>query len=145
MLHRYVKMGNIMKKILIITAFATLSACSAEKPAEEAAPATETVEAATETVAADGGPSSGMFKVTDADGKVTMEELRADGTYTATSEGEEPKTGKWEQKSPESFCSTPDEEDGKQKCYAETVGEDGVWTSTDPDDGTVSTIERVVG
>ncbi|GAA4641563.1 hypothetical protein GCM10023115_00720 [Pontixanthobacter gangjinensis] len=133
-----------MKKILIIAAVASLAACSAEKKADETATPAETVEVATETTAADGGPSIGTFKVTDAEGKVSIEELRADGTYTSTSEGEEPKTGKWEQKSPESFCSTPDAEESKQTCYAETVGEDGVWTSTDPDDGSVSTVERVV-
>ena len=132
-----------MKKILIITAVASLAACSAEKTTDEAAAPTEAVEAAAETTAADGGASTGTFKVTDADGKVSMEEIRADGTYTATTEGEEPKTGKWEQKAPESFCTTPDEEGAKQKCYAEAVDDKGVWTSTDPDDGTVSTIERV--
>ena len=133
-----------MKKIMIVAAVASLAACSPAETTDETATPTETAEVAVATTAADGGPSVGMYKVTAADGKVSMEDIRADGTYTSTSEGEEPKTGKWEQKAPESFCSTPDEEGAVQKCYAEAVDEKGVWTSTDPDDGEVSTIERVV-
>lgn len=133
-----------MKKFLLVSVFAGLAACSPAETTDEAAAPTEVVDAVTETTAADGGPSIGTFKVTAADGKVSMEDVRADGTYTSTTEGEEPETGIWEQKAPESFCSTPDKEGAVQKCYAEVVDESGVWTSTDPDDGEVSTIERVV-
>lgn len=132
-----------MKKILIAAACASLAACSPADTAEEAAAPAETAEVAAEVTAADGGPPFGMFKVTDADGKVSMEDVRADGTYTSTTEGEEPKTGKWEQPSSNSYCATPDEEGAVQKCYAEAVDEKGVWTSTNPDDGKVSIVERV--
>ncbi len=133
-----------MKKILIAAACASLAACSPSDTAEEAAAPADTAEVAAEVTAADGGPPFGMYKVTSADGKVSMEDIRADGTYVSTSEGEEPKTGKWEQKAPDSFCATPDEEGAVQKCYAESVDENGVWTSVDPDDGKASTVERVV-
>jgi hypothetical protein len=133
-----------MKKILLLSAVTALAACSPAETTDEVAASTEATEVVAELTAADGGPSIGMFKVTSADGSVAMEEIRADGTYTAMTDGEEPETGKWEQKSPESFCSTPDVEGAVQKCYAETIDETGVWTSADPDDGEVSTIERVV-
>ncbi len=132
-----------MKKILIAAACASLAACSPAETTDEAAAPAETAEVVAESTAADGGPSYGMFKVTQADGTVSMEDVREDGTYTTTSEGQEPRTGKWEQASPDSFCSTADTEGAVQKCYTETVDENGVWTSTDPDDGKVSTIERV--
>ena len=131
-----------MKKILVLSALAGLAACSPAETTTEAEAPTEVVEAPVATTAADGGPSTGAFKITDADGKVTMEEIRADGTYTSTTEGEAAKTGRWEQKSPESYCTTEDEEGAVQKCHTETIDENGVWTSTDPD-GEVVTVERV--
>jgi hypothetical protein len=132
-----------MKRILIAAACASLAACSPAETTDEAAAPAETAEVATEVTAADGGPPYGMFKVTQADGTVSMEEVREDGTYTSKVEGEEPTTGKWQQTTSDAYCTTSDEEGAVEKCYAETVDEKGIWTSTDPDDGKVSTIERV--
>ena len=132
-----------MKNIMLVSALTALAACSPAETTDEAVAPTETAAPVTEMTAADGGPSTGAFKITAADGKVTMEDIRADGTYTATTEGEEPKTGTWEQKSPDSFCTTTDEDKAPQKCFAEKVDESGVWTSVDPDDGEISTVERV--
>ncbi|MDZ4306627.1 hypothetical protein [Allopontixanthobacter sp.] len=131
-----------MRKILMLSAIAVLAACSPAETTDEAEAPAEVVEAPVAVTAADGGPSAGTYKITSADGKVTMEEVRADGTYTSTTEGEAPKTGTWEQKSPETYCTTEDAEGAVQKCHTETVGEDGVWTSTDPE-GEVVTVERV--
>ena len=131
-----------MKKIVLVAVLATLTACS--KP--EAAPTEAATEAAAatpaaENIAADGKPSVGKFKVTSHDGKVYMEEDKADGTYVGTSDGKVVDTGKWEQKDRGTFCFTKDTKDAKQECNAEKV-EAGKWTTTNAK-GEVSTVERV--
>lgn len=130
-----------MKKIIAVAVLATLAACNQSEPAPEPE-ATE--EAAPATTAADGGPSFGLFKVTAADGSVMMSDVREDGTYEETLADGTKETGRWEQKSPEIWCATPDTEGAKQTCYEEHVDANGVYTSKDPATGEVSTVERVV-
>ncbi len=96
----------------------------------------------TQALAADGQPAIGNYKVTTSEGEVIMEEVRADGTYVGTANGEVVETGRWEQKSPEQYCYTNDEEGAVKQCNTEEVDENGVWTSRDPE-GNVSTVERV--
>ncbi|WP_324828169.1 hypothetical protein [Qipengyuania zhejiangensis] len=132
-----------MRKFVIAAAVVALAACS-QAEQEPVAEATET--AAVETVAlvaADGNPSTGTFKVIDAEGKFFTQEVREDGTYTNMTEGEADQTGTWEQKSPAVFCTTKDEEGAEQECSDETIGDDGVWTSVDQKTGESHTIERV--
>ena len=133
-----------MKKIAFVVGLTTImAACSA--PAEEAATDTAPTEEAAmvaATTAADGGPSTGTFMVTNAAGEVSTEVLSADGTYTSTEADGTVSTGVWEQRSPNEFCTQPSDEE-VMKCYTETIDEAGVWTSVDPDDGEVSIIERV--
>ena len=136
-----------MKKIVLVAALATLAACS--KPdAAPAADATEQAAAiaapAAATVAADGKPSVGTYKITTADGKVYTEEDKADGTYVEMLDGKVTETGKWVQKSPELFCTTKDEVGAKERCGTEKVDDKGVWTSVNPDGKTV-TVVRVTG
>ncbi len=136
-----------MKKIVLVAALATLAACS--KPdAAPVADATEQAAAiaapAAATVAADGKPSVGTYKITTADGKVYTEEDKADGTYVEMLDGKVTETGKWVQKSPELFCTTKDEAGAKERCGTEKVDEKGVWTSVNPDGKTV-TVVRVTG
>ena len=134
-----------MKHLVLVAALAAVSACSeAPAPAEPAAVEEPAEAAPATTLAADGGPSTGMFKITLADGKVYTEEVRPDGTYTSTSPDGEIETGKWVQKSPNEYCTTKDEEGATEVCHKETVGEDGVWTSVDPD-GETGTVERIEG
>lgn len=133
-----------MKRIMLVAALAAVTACSQSEPAPEpteeaAAPAPE---AEAELLAADGQPATGTYKVTTADGEVVMEEVRADGTYVATIDGEVVETGSWVQKSPEQYCYTTDEEGATEQCNAEAIDANGVWTSTDPE-GNVATVERV--
>ena len=135
-----------MKRIIAMAAFAAVAACSQPAPAPEAteeAAAEPAVAAAAETVAADGKSSTGTFKVTTADGKVFMEEVKPDGTYVQTQDGKVVETGKWVQKSPSQYCYTKDEEGAKEECNTEQVDAKGVWTSVDPE-GKTATVERVV-
>ena len=136
-----------MKKIVLVATLATLAACS--KP--DAAPVADATEQAAaiaapagQTVAADGKPSVGTYKVTTADGKVFMEEDKADGTYVQTQDGKVTETGKWVQKAPETFCTTKDEAGAKERCGTEKVDDKGVWTSVNPD-GKTATVVRVTG
>ena len=135
-----------MKKLMIFAALASVTACS--KPSS--APSEGATEAATEAaaaapaaanIAADGKSSVGKFKVTSHDGKVYMEEDKADGTYVGMMDGKVVETGKWEQKDPGTFCFTKDAKDAKQECNAEKV-EGGKWTTTNAK-GEVSIVERV--
>lgn len=135
-----------MKNIALVAALATLAACQQQ----EAAPAgpqaaQETVAAAPAAVslAADGKPSYGTFKITRADGTIFTDEVRPDGTYLTTMPDGKTETGRWEQKNPSTFCVTEDKEGAKQKCYQEQVDDKGVYTSKDPETGDVSTVVRV--
>ena len=133
-----------MKKLVLVAALATLAACSKQDAAPpEVSTEAAAVPAATPaaTVAADGKPSVGKFKITSHDGKIYMEEDKADGTYVTALDGKVMDTGKWEQKAQGTFCFTKDAKDAKQECNAEKV-EGGKWTTTNAK-GQVSTVERV--
>ena len=132
-----------MKRIALLAAIVAISACSKPAPAPEA-DATATAEASAAVaanIAADGKSSVGKFKITTHDGKVIMEEDKADGTYIDTIDGKVVETGKWEQKDPNTFCFTKDEKDAKQACNEEKV-ENGVWTTKNAK-GEVSRVERI--
>ena len=134
-----------MKKFILLAAVAALAACSKPAPAPEAV-TSETAAATTAaaaSVAADGKPSVGKFKITDKDGKVYMEEDKADGTYVGTVDGKVVETGRWSQANPNTFCYTKDEKDSKEVCNEEAVT-NGVWTSRNAK-GEVSTVERIEG
>lgn len=132
-----------MKKIILVAGIATLAACSQPDTPTEAEPTEEAAQTA-ENIAADGLPSVGMYKVTHPDGSVTMADVREDGTYVSTdADGNVIETGKWEQKSPELYCETSDEEGAAQICYEESIDENGVYISKNPVTGETSTVERV--
>lgn len=135
-----------MRKIILVAALATLAACNDREAAPAAEAETEaTTEVATapaEVMAADGKSPVGMYKITTADGKVIMDELKADGTYSDTIDGKVVETGRWVQKTPETFCYTKDGEGAKEVCNTEKVDAAGVWTSTNPE-GKTATVERV--
>jgi hypothetical protein len=132
-----------MKQIMLIAALCTVGACS-EREFETAPEASEVAAApeVTEPLAADGQQAVGNYKITTSEGEVLMEELRADGTYTATIDGRVVETGNWVQKSPELYCYTKDEEGATEQCNTESIDEEGVWTSRDAE-GNVATVERI--
>ncbi len=139
-----------MKRWMFIAGMAVLAGCSQAEDSQPAPEATETT--APEPVAAmaaDGMAAPGTYRVTTQDGSVFTEEVKPDGTYVQSdADGKVVETGTWEQKSPEEYCYTVDaayREEGAptgQQCNSETIGEDGVWTSTNPQ-GETATVERV--
>ncbi len=135
-----------MKRIMFFAALAAVAACSEAdtptEPTEDVAMPEAQALPETQALAADGQPAAGNYKVTTSEGVVIMEELRADGTYVGTVDGEVVETGTWVQKSPEQYCYTEDEEGATEQCNTEGVDENGVWTSTDPE-GNVATVERI--
>jgi hypothetical protein len=96
------------------------------------------------SLAADGKPSAGNYRATDAEGDMLYEELRPDGTYRFTTRnGVTLEEGRWEQKSPALLCFTANRETADEVCYREEIGPDGVWRSTDPNTGAISEIVRL--
>lgn len=138
-----------MKKTASLIALAAaIAACSpadrepAAEPTEAATPEPATAETSA-SLAADGQPAHGNYKITRKDGTVIMSEVRPDGTYTDTIDGEVVETGRWEQPSPDVYCYTSDEEGAAQVCNDEAVDANGVWTSTNRETGEAATVERV--
>jgi hypothetical protein len=138
--------GKSMKVLALVSAMAVMAACS---PAQTDAPAEAEVTSVdeqgigqSETTAADGGPSYGSFALTEPDGSVTTETIRPDGTFTMTMADGSVRTGIWEQKSPEEFC-TQDEGSETMMCFDERIDADGNWISVSQADGSVSTVERL--
>lgn len=136
-----------MKRIVFVALLASVAACSQPAPAPEATAEATTAEAppATtgESLAADGKPSVGKYRVTRADGTVMTDDVRTDGTYVTTMADGKTETGKWEQKGPNLYCGTEDKAGAKQKCYDEKVDDKGVYTSKNPETGEVSTVVRL--
>lgn len=131
-----------MKRLIIAAAVVALAGCNSEAPAPEATATAEATTAAAAPMAADGKPTPGNFKITTADGKVVMEEVKADGTYVDTVDGKVVETGRWVQKSPTEYCYTKDGEGAKEVCNTEGVDAKGVWTSTNSE-GKTATVERI--
>ena len=134
-----------MRILMALTVAAVLAGCSQQEaePAPEATAEDVAAAPVAATTAADGKPSTGMFKITREDGTVFTEEVKADGTYVSTdAAGKIVETGRWEQKSPTVYCTTSDEEGAAQACHTERIDAEGVWTSTDPE-GKTGTVERI--
>ena len=130
-----------MKKIILVAALATVTACNqAEAPAEPEA--TEEAAPAEVSLAADGLPSVGVYNVALANGDKVTFEAKEDGTYTTTdADGNVTETGKWRQESQAVWCETPDTEGAIEHCFDERM-EDGVYLSTNRETGETATITR---
>lgn len=132
-----------MRKITLVAVLASIAACTpaaeTDAPAEPAA-----TEAATASIlAVDGGPAHGNYRITGSDGKVYIEVVREDGTYTNTDPDGVVTTGTWKLASSNLYCVIADSAGAEEVCHEESMDENGVWTTRDPADGTVSTIERI--
>ena len=134
-----------MRKFFAVAAIAAVAACSPAETEAEPEAVEEVAEAEVGGITADGNPTPGNYKVTLANGDVVMEEVREDGTYTATSADGSVETGTWEQKSPELYCTTEDEEGAEQDCNEEMINEEGVWISRDAGSEEYAVVERVEG
>lgn len=123
-----------MKRIaILLAATAFVAGCSEPEPAPEPT-STETVAPEVEGgLAIDGKPNAGTYEVTSPDGSVTaIHTVNADGTLT-TVQGEQTAIGNWTSTGPGNWCVTYAGE-SETKCYAETITEAGVYTSTNVDD-----------
>ena len=133
-----------MKKYVLMASLAAVAACSQAETAPEAE-ATEEVAEAAQPLALDGLATPGTYKITLENGDVIMEEVSADGSYSATNPDGSIETGTWEQPSPDVFCSTSDEEGAAQECSDEKYGDNGEWLSTNRETGNTAIVERVEG
>jgi len=131
-----------MKKFVLMASLAAVAACSQAETAPEAEVTEEIAEAA-QPLALDGKATPGIYKITRENGDVFMEEVRADGSYTATMPDGSVENGTWEQPSPDVFCSTSDEEGAAQECADEKYGDNGEWLSTGRETGNTLIVERV--
>ena len=133
-----------MKKIALLTLPFCLAACEGqENSAAEETPDVSVTDAGM-SMAADGAPPAGMYRAVGDDGSVLIEDLREDGTYTfSDEEGAVIEEGAYIQKSPTIICFTANTQGAVEICYADAIGDDGVWRTTDPNTGVVSVIERI--
>lgn len=132
-----------MKNMTCIVAVLALAACNetaTEAPVAEETVAAEPTEAG--SMAIDGSPSAGKYKVTAGDGTTYDYDVREDGTYTVVGSDGSEVTGTWTEATPGAWCETPD--GGEEACYTETINEDGTWTATsNADPESTAIVERV--
>lgn len=137
-----------MKKLVLVAGLSVaLAACGdnaapTEEPTatEAAAPTEATVETASRDV------PTGTFEYMS-DGDMTITEVKPDGTYTDSKEGEVIESGTWKQDAEGRACFTettpPAGEESKTVCF--TTGEtqaDGTFTATPDDGGEVLTVKK---
>ena len=141
-----------MKKLVLVAGLSVaLAACGdnaapTEEPAatDAAAPAETVAEGAAETASRD--VPTGTFEYMS-DGDMTVTEVKPDGTYTDSKEGEVIESGTWKQDAEGRACFTettpPEGEESKTVCF--TTGEtqpDGSFTATPDDGGEVLTVKK---
>jgi hypothetical protein len=123
-----------MKKLVLITAVAALSACNQKEPApaasESAAPVAEATTAS----------MAGNYEFTN-DGKLTTTVIKDDGTYADSQDGKVIESGKWVQK--EDKTCFDDIGPNAEVCWTMTEPDaDGMFTATSTDGKTVLQIKK---
>ena len=131
-----------MRNFAIAIACTALVACNTG--AGDSAESEQAAPDAAPVMAADGALPEGRYRAVSESGVVLIEELRADGTYAFSDEaGAVFEEGTYEQRSPERLCFIASTQGAEEICYAEEIGDDGVWRTTDPNTGEVSVVERI--
>lgn len=132
-----------MKRLIVLSCFVSLAACSGSEEATEPMPQEEV---AAEELAFDPSnlataeESAGTYQVAYPDGSTGMITLAADGTFSFTS-GEETSTGSFEMPEPGHYCYTVETGSVTGGCYVNgPLAEDGTWTSTSEETGEVATV-----
>jgi hypothetical protein len=126
-----------MKRFAILFAATTIVAGCSDTESEPAPEPTESAvaEVVVGGLAIDGKPNVGTYDITSADGTVINQTVNPDGTLIQV-QGDETLTGTWTSSGPGNWCIKADGAT-EEKCYIETISEDGVYTSTnvaDPSD-----------
>lgn len=124
-----------MRKFALLLGIAALAACNQDAPVAE-----ETAEPAAEAAA----PESlvGTYEEATPEGKMLVTEIKEDGTYTESVDGEVTESGTWSQTDGKD-CFDPEGDDTPMRCFTTTpMAEDGTFTATS-DEGESITVKKV--
>lgn len=138
-----------MKKLILLAGAATLAACTPNEGAdaeEEEVDETAMEETAMEeaALAPDGGPIAGTYEVTPEEGESWTTVIAADGSYTSTYADGTVESGTMAMQDEDTACFDNAADEEGPVCSDSSFGEDGTWTASNPERGTV-TVVRVEG
>lgn len=143
-----------MKKAAFLSALALLAACGPDEGAQSSGFSSNGSGVMTaggkpgavdpsRLTAADGGSIHGVFRITNADGDVSIDSVMEDGSFASTYSDGSRQTGTWLMRGPGLFCVTMDYEDAEEACFQEGMNSEGEWVSYDPESETSSRVERL--
>ncbi len=121
-----------MKKFVALCTIAALAACSNDEKAKETI-AEEVAVAASVT-----GVEPGTYEVSSGENQASQIELKADGTFVDTVDGEKTGSGKWTS-TENQICFDGDGADQEEQCWKNSpVNPVGSWTATSASGETVT-------
>ena len=124
------KRGTKMKKIVLLSGLALLTACSKPAPTADATDEPSAAASQANASSAAATPPPGTYQVKMPDGKTTTTTIAADGTYVDMAAGKETEKGKFAVRDGKT-CFTPT--GGTETCYIDSPpGADGSWITTGP-------------
>ena len=128
---------------MILAACAALAACGSNEADETAGDdaAASAGETTGDVAATD---MAGTYEITMSDGRVAIQTLNADGTYSDTIDGQVTESGTWRQ-SGDQLCYTA-QGAASESCYSGgPANADGSFEVTGPDGTVSSTVRRIEG